>query len=635
RLIHESLATQVYQATDSRLNRQVAIKMLKPSIVRLEPSLGTQFLDEARIVARLSHPNVVAIFDVGVLAERPYFVMPMLAGESLRTRLERGPLTNDESCSLILSLIDGLKAAHRIGIIHKDLKPENLWLRPTGNGGQTLMLIDFGIAQMANTAGSTVAGTPFYWSPEQVLQLVLDERTDFFGVGCVLFEMLTGSPAWAASSLDDFRNPLEDKRLTDDFRAILSRLMTLDPDQRYPDHDAIMADIKAVLEPPAVALPTATRPNLSRKAILVAGAGFMATALLASGLYLKNELSNSNQPESLARPPGISPPDTPNPKSQPGMLRLLVAGKPIQLRQGSPVSVSPSGLFAGFLPLGDRLTVFDSRLDAASMRVLKDSEGAGRVWINHSATMVASLTENKKENAAILKVWRIDSPPAGREIAVSWTERLEERTIYDCAWSQAGDSPRLLLAMDSSQIRYYDFDPAGVKQPRLESIQYGYSLVTNLYAHPTEPIVMAAKNRGGLDMIDLSQKSIRFSFRAFETGPPAIAWMPDGFSLIAISPDGQAIRYDRRNFVERSKNGHAYLIGQPLLKMNYQIEKAIRVSDTHLVLLQRGRDATLKILNTTSNQIVSTVLQSNEMTDIMALSGNKFAAIRKNGQINT
>lgn len=632
-LIHEGLATQVYQATDSRLNRQVAIKMLKPSIVRLEPTLGTQFLDEARIVARISHPNVVAIFDVGVLDERPYFVMPMLEGESLRTRLNRGPIASDESCRLILSLIDGLKAAHSMGIIHKDLKPENLWLRTSGNGGQTLMLIDFGIAQMANTTGSTVAGTPFYWSPEQVLQLVLDERTDFFGVGCVLFEMLTGSPAWAVSPLEDFRNPLDDKRLTNEFRAILSRLMTLDPDQRYTDHDAIMADIKGVLELPAEGSSAASQPNFRRKAFLKAAAGFMAIAVIASGLYLKSRLSSDNNSKSVANPQGKWSEAKPKPKTQSEMLRLLVAGKSIQVRPGSPVSVSPSGVFAGILPVGDRLTVFDSRMDAAGMRVLKDSEGAGKVWINNGATMVASLTENKQENTSILKVWRLESPKEDKEIAVTWTERLEERSIYDCAWSQAGDNPRLVIAMDRSQIRYYEFDPAGVKQPNRETINYLYSLVTNLYAHPTEPIVMAAKNLGGLDMIDLRQKSIVFSFRAFQTGPPTIAWMPDGFGLIAISPDGHVISYDRRKFVERSKNGHAYLIGQPMLKMNYQIEKAIRITDNHLVLLQRGRNASLKILNTTSNQIVTTVLQSDEMTDIKALSGNKFVTIHKNGKI--
>jgi len=635
RLIHEGLATQVYQATDSRLNRQVAIKMLKPSIVRLEPTLGTQFLDEARIVARINHPNVVTIFDVGVLAERPYFVMPMLEGESLRSRLNRGPIACDESCSLILSLIDGLKAAHRMGIIHKDLKPENLWLRTAGNGSQTLMLIDFGIAQMANTTGSTVAGTPFYWSPEQVLQLVLDERTDFFGVGCVLFEMLTGSPAWAAKPLDDFRNPLEDPGLTAEFRAILSRLMTLDPDQRYSDHDAIMADIKGVLELPAEGSSAASQPNFRRKAFLKAAAGFMAIAVIAGGFYLKSRLSTDNKLESQANPQGKSTTEKPKPKTQSELVRLLVAGKPTQLRPGSPVSVSPSGVFAGFLPLGDRLTVFDSRLDAAGMRVLKDSEGAGKVWINNGATLVASLTEKKLENTAILKVWRIDSSANRPEIAVTWTERLEERSIYDCAWSQAGDSPRLVIAMDRSQIRYYEFDPAGVKQPDMQTINYGYSLVTNLYPHPTEPIIMAVKNRGGLDMIDLGQKSIVFSFRAFQTGPPTVAWMPDGFGLIAISPDGQVIGYDRRKFVERSKNGHAYLIGQPLLKMNYQIERAIRVTDNHLVLLQRGRDASLKILNTTSNQTFSTVLQSNEMTDITALAGNKFVTIHNNGKIVT
>ena len=636
-LIHEGLTTQVYQATDSRLNRQVAIKMLKRRIVELEPTLGSQFLDEARIVAKISHPNVVAIFDVGVLDERPYFVMPLLEGESLRTRLDRGAMSKTETCNLILSLIDGLKAAHRNGIIHKDLKPENLWLRPSGNGFFSLMIIDFGIAQMTNKSGGNVSGTPYYWSPEQVLKLVLDERTDFFAVGCVLFEMITGAAAWESDSIDVLRNPLEDKRLPEDIRSILGRLMTLDPEQRYPDHDSIMADVKKVLEPESAPLLPVKKPFFKIKTGIGTLVALLLAVLFFAVVYQRNRTPDSQVALVSKDLSSKSTADLPKVNSSPAVVQLTEIGKSIHLNPGRPFAASSSGMFAAVLAGGNRLVVFDSGSMAVGTKSLKDSEGAGRVWLNTQATMVASVTESPEQNSLVLKVWRIDPSNNDAEVPIFWSEVFDRRVIYDCAWTMIDKAPVLVLAMDRSQIRHYRMGMLQSNRPQMETINYGYSVVNNLYAHPDEPLVIASKNRGGLDFLDLRKNSIQFSFRAFEKGPPAVAWLSDGFGLIAISPDGLTIRYDRRNFVERSAKGHAYLIGQPIVSLMVKVKKVFALSDKEFLVLDEEKNSNhLKLMNLVEQaKFVKLEVPVSQIQDVVKLTGNKIAIVSKDYLIRT
>jgi tetratricopeptide (TPR) repeat protein len=195
---------RVYVAHDVKLGRDVAIKVLNPGDHSREEML--RFEQEARAVASLDHPNVLAIHDIGSHGESPYIVSELLRGRTLRARLEAGPLPARAVLDYSLQLAHGLAAAHEKGIIHRDLKPDNIYITDEG----VLKILDFGIAKLVSTRSpegalrtqtGAVFGTAEYMSPEQVRGTPVDPRSDIFSFGAVLYEMLAGRRAFDGGSL--------------------------------------------------------------------------------------------------------------------------------------------------------------------------------------------------------------------------------------------------------------------------------------------------------------------------------------------------------------------------------------------------------------------------------------------------
>jgi serine/threonine protein kinase/tetratricopeptide (TPR) repeat protein len=186
----------VYSARDLKLNRRVALKVLRPE---LSASLGTErFLREIRLAAGLQHPHIVAVHDCGECDDLLYYVMPLVEGETLRARLEReGRLAPDEALRIARGVAAALDYAHRHCVVHRDVKPENILL---GEGGA--LVADFGIAKAVSAAGDEALtqsglalGTPAYMSPEQVAgEADVDGRSDTYALACVTYEMLSGEP---------------------------------------------------------------------------------------------------------------------------------------------------------------------------------------------------------------------------------------------------------------------------------------------------------------------------------------------------------------------------------------------------------------------------------------------------------
>jgi serine/threonine-protein kinase len=166
-----------------------------------------RFVDEARVVNQIGHPNIVDVFAFGQLVDgRHYFVMEWLKGESLRTRIARARMSRAEVCGIARPLARALMAAHAKGIVHRDLKPDNVFLVEV-DGESTVKLLDFGIAKLAHTehrmeqtASGAIVGTPLYIAPEQAKGLSIDHRVDVYALGCMLFEMLTGRVPFVANS---------------------------------------------------------------------------------------------------------------------------------------------------------------------------------------------------------------------------------------------------------------------------------------------------------------------------------------------------------------------------------------------------------------------------------------------------
>jgi serine/threonine protein kinase len=198
----------VFSVEHVALGRRYALKVLRSRVIERDESAAQRFLREARTAARVHHPNIVDVFDFGHLPDgRPYFVMELLEGESLADRVDRGPLPPIEVVSIARQLGEALAAAHDRGVIHADVTPSNVLVVGT-SGGQVLhvKLVDFGLAELAGEGlrdenPEFVLGTPAYISPEQLRGLAPTDRSDQYGLGAVLFELITGHPPYEHEDL--------------------------------------------------------------------------------------------------------------------------------------------------------------------------------------------------------------------------------------------------------------------------------------------------------------------------------------------------------------------------------------------------------------------------------------------------
>jgi serine/threonine-protein kinase len=197
---------RVYLAEHVKMNRQCAIKVMHPSLVN-DTESSARFAREASNAARILHPNVAAVFDYGDADKVVYLVMEYVDGESLSAILARGALEPRRAIDLARQIADGLAAAHELGIVHRDLKPDNVIVTRARGGREVAKVVDFGIAKALSespqdslTRSGLVIGTPEYMSPEQLLGDPVDPRADVYSLGCIVYQMLTGAPAFAAES---------------------------------------------------------------------------------------------------------------------------------------------------------------------------------------------------------------------------------------------------------------------------------------------------------------------------------------------------------------------------------------------------------------------------------------------------
>ena len=260
RKLGEGTSSEVFAARGP-LGELRAVKVLRP-IHEGADEAALRLTQEGRVLAELDHPHVVKVLDVGLTADgRPYFVMDRLRGETLRERLDRdGKLPPVDACSLMLGVLDGLDAAHRAGIVHRDVKPSNIFLcRGDGPSGvERAILLDFGIAKVRGssldpTGAAFVIGTPRYLAPEQILGGRVDARTDVYSMGILLFEVIAGrGPFDAKGPLPSMRAHLNDKphalrKFVDvppELEKAVARALRKEPDRRWPSAGALAAALR-------------------------------------------------------------------------------------------------------------------------------------------------------------------------------------------------------------------------------------------------------------------------------------------------------------------------------------------------------------------------------------------------------
>ena len=371
-LLGEGGMGRVYLGEHVKMNRQCAIKVMSPTLVNDQESLQ-RFAREASNAARILHPNVAAVFDYGESDKIIYLVMEYVDGESLSTILAReGKLEPRRAIEIARQIADGLQAAHELGIVHRDLKPDNVIVAQSRSGREIPKVVDFGIAkalteapQDALTRSGLVIGTPEYMSPEQLLGDPVDARADIYSLGCILYQMLTGAPAFSA----DTREQMIRRRLHEappHLREVLPNLPTrldtllvhmlarspndrlssaaeardqLDPALAMGGWDprvitapslspgstaAVARAVSDELSRPTMPIP---RQKLSVRRISV-GAAIGAGLLLAS-LYLWSE--RALQPTAALAPPGKvvvdTTPATATPQAAPIVPDTLAAGR--------------------------------------------------------------------------------------------------------------------------------------------------------------------------------------------------------------------------------------------------------------------------------------------------------------------
>ena len=312
---------EVYRARDSRLDRDVAIKVL-PGEVGAHPEKLRRFAQEARAAAALNHPNVVAVYDVHSEGATPYVVSELLEGETLRSALQRGAMPVRRALELTMQIAAGLAAAHQKGIVHRDVKPANIFLTPDGRA----KVLDFGLARVVEpgdtdlestqvtdgpaTRPGTVLGTVGYMAPEQVRGEPVDSRADVFALGVVCYEMLAGRRAFdrdsavevmAAIVRDD--PPDLPERVPTSVARVVRRCLEKSPAQRFQSMtdlgfalEAVAASSMTTAPTSSEALPASLAPRRPWPVVPIAA----AVAGLAAGALAMFALGGSRAP---AAPP--------------------------------------------------------------------------------------------------------------------------------------------------------------------------------------------------------------------------------------------------------------------------------------------------------------------------------------------
>jgi len=382
---------EVYRGHDPRLGRDVAIKIL-PSMFSRDPERLRRFEQEARATAALNHPNILAIYDVGITNQAiPYVVSELLEGETLRQCVERGPLPLRKTVDLALQMAGGLAAAHAKGIVHRDLKPENLFLTKDGH----LKILDFGLAKLVipqgpdaktlsgETSAGAVMGTVGYMPPEQVRGLDVDQRADIFAAGAIIYEMLSGKRAFHGDTAADTIQAILshdppalsgiNPAVPPAFDRIVRRCLEKNAGERFHSVRDVAFALEAISDLPASGagrsdVPAAQRGPRNKRLYVAGGLAAAALAAVATYIYYQANTQVALQPEweqltnfpDAAVAPALSPDGRmltflhgSNSFASAGdiYVKLLPRGEPFQLTHQATLKATPA-----FSPDGSRIT---------------------------------------------------------------------------------------------------------------------------------------------------------------------------------------------------------------------------------------------------------------------------------------
>ena len=439
---------EVYRARDPRLDRDVAIKILPPALA--DPAALARFEREAKAVAALSHPNILAIHDFGTEGTTAYAVMELLEGETLRERLAGGPLPVRKAIDIALQITHGLAAAHEKGIVHRDLKPDNVFVTPNGR----VKLLDFGLAKVVPQgphAGETIAatkdattpgmvvGTVGYMSPEQITGATVDHRTDIFAFGAIVYEMLTGRRAFGRGSTaetiaailkEDADELSSASGVPQPLERIVRRCLEKNPAERFHSAHDIGIALEALSDRSTTSASLAARTDRTRarSGVLVVVSSIAVLAILTAAAMIGRGRA---EPAERSR----------------RVVKFHVLAKRLVVGRSTRPAISPDGERIAFVA-GDSLWIQElNQLDA---RQLATSWRPSNLFWSPDSAFVAFVSENKLWKAAVnggQPIKLADVPTIGGGASGTW------RPDGKIAFSRSVSSSGLLeVAQDGGEM---------------------------------------------------------------------------------------------------------------------------------------------------------------------------------------
>jgi eukaryotic-like serine/threonine-protein kinase len=399
---------EVNQAHDTKLGRDVAIKVL-PEAVAHDAERLSRFQREAKMLAALNHPNIATIYGLEQSDGTHYLVMELIPGDTLQQRVKRdGPVPVEEALAIAKQIAEALEAAHEKSIIHRDLKPANVKVTPEGK----VKVLDFGLAKafagdatnedmgnsptlsMAATMQGVILGTAAYMSPEQAKGKAVDKRTDIFAFGAVLYELLTGKPAFHGEDVTDILGAV--LRMEPDWsqlreatpaaiRTLLRRCLRKDRRQRISDATDVRIEIEDAIAAPATAEPTVAAIGtgvLGRRALLLAAVCSVA-ACVVTGLAVWNLKPSPLKP--VTRTVITLPADQ----------RLAVGENP-------ELAISPDGRLLAYAALkGGVQQLYLRAMDSLEARAIPGTEGAVNPFFSPDGQSLGFFAEGKLKKASV------------------------------------------------------------------------------------------------------------------------------------------------------------------------------------------------------------------------------------------
>jgi serine/threonine-protein kinase len=446
----------VYQATDTKLGRSVAIKFL-PEAFSHDIERLARFQREARVLASLNHSNIAAIYGVEEMDRRHFLVMELVSGETLADRIKRGAIPIEEALPIAKQIAEALEEANEKGIIHRDLKPANIIVTPDGK----VKVLDFGLAKAFAAERSTndisdsptlsaapgvIMGTPAYMSPEQARGQTVNQASDIWAFGCVLYEMLTGRQAFQGEGIPDIlaavmREEPEWSRLPEatpaSIRILLQRCLRKDRRQRLQDATSVRIEIEDVLSGATPAQPGAARPGHRERLAWMAAAALAVIAIaFAMGFVLRA-------------------PKVPQPLQAIRLSADIGTDATLYTDLGAAAIVSPDGTSLAFVAAGSdqKRRIYVRSLDQLQAIALSGTEDALDPFFSPTGQWIGFFADGKLKKISVRGGPTTTLCDAIGDNGGSWGDDdmivFATRTTALFRIASAGGTPQPLTSLDS------------------------------------------------------------------------------------------------------------------------------------------------------------------------------------------